>query len=145
MDHNPQFPRRQAVPMTSNLRCLVVVVDDYPELAESMVAMLEDMGHHAIALTDPRDVLEVVGQHQPHVALIDLDMPVINGWDVAAQIRRRYAHLDLTLVSVSALPAAEAEEKSRRAAFDAHLAKPIDASLLERVLGEVSPCVARLS
>ena len=123
-------------------RCVVVIVDDHPEVADSLALLVEGMGYGAITLTDARDVADVVDFHRPHIVLMDIDMPEMNGWDVAAHLRQCCEGRHLALVAVTGLDSAEARHKSAGAGFDAHVVKPLRAQTLEDLIRRFGHCKA---
>ena len=114
--------------------CRVLVVDDHPDAAESLARLIQGVGHEACSLTDATLVERVVAEFRPHILMLDIAMPPIDGWTLASALRRRYAPEDLKIVAITGFDGADAHVKSRKAGFDAHVAKPIDGALIEKIL-----------
>jgi CheY-like chemotaxis protein len=124
--------------------CRVLVADDHPDAAESLARLIEVLGHEARFLTDPTLVQGVIAEFRPHVVLLDIAMPHIDGWTLARRIRERYAPEELKLVAVTAFDTGDAHVNSRKAGFDAHVAKPIDGRLVQKILEQCFADAGRL-
>ena len=114
--------------------CRVLVVDDHPDAAESLARLIQVVGHEARALTDATLVEIAVAEFRPHILMLDIAMPPIDGWTLARELRLRHAPEDLKIVAITGYDGADDYVRSRKAGFDAHVAKPIDARLIEKIL-----------
>lgn len=105
----------------------ILVVDDNIDAANSLAMLLELDGHATRVAHCGTDALTAVREFEPHVALLDIGLPDISGYEVARQVR---AMNDLpSMPRLIALTGWGSEEDRRRAAeagFDAHLVKPVD-------------------
>jgi CheY-like chemotaxis protein len=111
----------------------VVVVEDDEDLRELVVQVLADLGFESEGCADGRAALEALRRPGglPAVVLLDLEMPVMNGWEF------RHAQLeDPLLAGVPVVVASSADARSLRA--DAYLAKPYGLSELCQVLARLS-------
>jgi CheY-like chemotaxis protein len=124
--------------------CRVLVVDDHPDSAESLAKVLEMHGHEARFLTNAILVEGLVADFKPHVLLLDIAMPRIDGWTLARTLRKHYPPETLKIVAVTAFDASDAHITSRKAGFDAHVAKPIDEELLQKILEQCFSDALRL-
>lgn len=114
----------------------IMVVDDNADAALTLNHLLELLGHHCTAVTDPRHAIEVATQVRPQIAILDINMPHVNGIDLARRFRE---HADLGkchLVALTAMDALDYREKIRHAGFDAHLRKPADMALLRAIIAQ---------
>ena len=108
----------------------VLLVDDNPDVLESTGALLRLAGHAVTALSDPQAVLALAdrldagGRPGPQVALLDIGLPGLNGYALAAELRRRAAFRDTDFVAVSGYGQPEDRARSQAAGFAAHLVKP---------------------
>jgi CheY-like chemotaxis protein len=138
MRRTAQVPRHAAcaVVYVATPRCRVLVVDDEQDTAQTFAYLLVGMGHEATFLTDPQKVIEKIAQLKPHIVFLDINMPGLNGWEVAKLIRKDYPNDGeaLKLVAVTGQTEQTAHEKSRKAGFDAHLLKPVSPDLAEAVV-----------
>lgn len=115
----------------------VLIVEDNPDLVELMRLVLDGAGYPTRVAYDGQEALAAARSRRPGLVLLDMLMPVMNGWDCARELRASYGE-DLPIVVVTA-----AEHASARAAevsADAALAKPFDMGdllrLVHRFLGD---------
>ena len=116
----------------------VLVVDDSYDTADSFAALVKSMGHDATFTTNPLEAVAVAKSFQADVAFLDLSMPHIDGFKLAGLFRAAPELKDLTLVAVSGFDGPEHRTQSRRAGFDAHVAKPLDPQLLKSIFTQFS-------
>ena len=112
----------------------MLVVDDNPDSAQTLAEVIRMMGHEAQFHTSPALVEPALELFKPHVLLLDIGMPEVDGWTLARSLRPRYNREQLKIVAVTGYAAASDHVRSREAGFDAHVAKPIDFEMLARVL-----------
>ena len=116
------------------IRRKVLVVDDYEDQAQSLGMLLSILGHETRLAFDGPTALEAARAFRPDVALIDLGIPELNGYEVARRIRE-LPQLDGTvLVAQTGWGHKDDRTRSRDAGFDHHLIKPIDIGELQRIL-----------
>jgi CheY-like chemotaxis protein len=68
----------------------VLVVDDDPDMAETMVMVLREAGYCVRSAGDGKQALEAVAERVPSLILLDVLMPVMDGWQCAREVRKRY-------------------------------------------------------
>jgi CheY-like chemotaxis protein len=124
--------------------CRVLVVDDHPDSAESLARLLQLAGHEAQFLTDAAVVEDAIQKFKPHVLLLDIAMPRIDGWTLARTLRQHYTPDDLKIVALTGFDTADAHVTSRKAGFDAHVAKPFDSALVEKIVEQCFADAVRL-
>jgi len=115
---------------------LILVVDDDFELRESLCAALEEEGFAVAGAGNGREALDYLrresrSQHSPSVVLLDLMMPVMNGWEFRAEQRRDPAIASIPVVILSAFARATDEELRDVETF---LRKPVDMPTLLEAL-----------
>ena len=113
-------------------RC-VLVVDDNPQVAESLARLLAIMGHQVHTAHDGAAALEAVRTFHPEVIFLDIGLPGMNGYEVAQHLRRQY-HRNMRLVAITGYGQEEDKRRSHQAGFDHHLVKPIAKEALQEVL-----------
>lgn len=112
----------------------VLVVDDNRDAAEMMVTMLQHRGHTVRAASDGMEALVIAAELKPHVAVLDLGLPVMDGYEVAERLQEALAPRALRLVAVTGYGQTKDRERTRAAGFARHLVKPVDLSELEAAL-----------
>lgn len=118
----------------STSRRRVLIVEDDTDTADSMAELLRMWGHDvAIARDGPTAVAEALVM-QPDVLLVDIGLPAIDGYGVAEALRARPETARIPLIAISGRARIEDRERSARAGFRTHLAKPVDPELLRGVL-----------
>jgi two-component system CheB/CheR fusion protein len=115
----------------------VLVVDDYPDNAESMALLLRLYGHEVeTALAGPA-ALESARARRPEVVLLDIDMPGMSGYEVAARLREMF-HGGVVLIAITALGLEADRRRCLEAGFDRHVVKPADPDKVEGLLRELA-------
>ncbi len=122
---------------TQASRRQVLVVDDDPVVAESMVVFLELEGHQVRSADSGDAALRVLTEFWPQVVLLDIGLPDMDGYAVAQAIRQLPGGDALKLVAVSGYGHEEAMARSRQAGFDRHLVKPVDPEKISALLMEI--------
>jgi signal transduction histidine kinase/FixJ family two-component response regulator len=125
-------PGRDAPPATQGRRVLVVEDNEDGRLALKM--MLQLKGHEVEAVGTGLAAVEAVQRRAPEVAIVDIGLPDINGWEVARRITQMALEPRPLLVAISGFGQHEDKEHSRQAGFDLHLTKPVDPDTLADVL-----------
>ena len=88
-------------------------------------------------------MLETVRQTLPHLIFLDIGMPDMDGWQLAPLLRRELRHHVFALVAVTGHADSESHIRSRKAGFDAHVAKPVDMALLDSILEQMHSKLSR--
>ncbi len=124
-----------------DVRCRVLVVDDNKDNADSVAMLLRMQQTFEIETAyDGRQALDVFDAFDPEVALLDLAMPKVSGYDLAFAFKKRKPAIRLIAISGLAFPADI--QRSQDAGFIHHLVKPFDPKELERaVKGECDEVV----
>lgn len=104
----------------------VLCVDDNRDVADSAVDLLRVTGFEARACYDGPAALALAVEFLPGVCLIDLNMPGMDGDELAVRLRAWAAGMPLVLVAVTAMSDEESGRRIRDAGFDLHLVKPVD-------------------
>ena len=110
------------------------MVDDKRDLANSTATLLALLGYQTRTAYNGREAVDAANEERPDVVLLDLNMPVLDGFEAARQIRRQHPAPPPLIVAVSALTGPKTESEIREAVFDHYVTKPADlAKLLELV------------
>jgi PAS domain S-box-containing protein len=128
-------PSHHAHAAAAGLR--VLVVDDNRDAAETLAALLDVMGHAAPIANDGPQALRMMRSFRPQVVFLDIGMPGMSGYEVAAEIRRDRAFDDAILVALTGWGGELDRARSASAGFDEHLTKPATIAAIEQVLARV--------
>ena len=119
--------------------CSVVVADDNCDAANTLVEILSGLGYRAVAVYDGQEAVDACAMFEPDLAILDVQMPLLDGC-AAARLIRAGAHPPGTIAVLSGLRHWEEPMKSQGGVFDVRLAKPprMDqlVELLSRALGD---------
>ncbi|MBO6937065.1 MAG: PAS domain-containing protein [Deltaproteobacteria bacterium] len=124
----PPAPERESGVLT------FVVVEDNDDSREMLALWLRSRGHTVIPCADGETGLEAILERRPDVAIVDLGLPGLDGYDVAKAVRERWEGPALRLVAVTGYGREEDRRRVMEAGFDAHLVKPVEVEVLERLL-----------
>jgi signal transduction histidine kinase len=117
----------------------VLLVDDNRDAADSLAMLLRMAGAQVQVAHDGPSALDALGPHRPHVALLDIGMPGMNGYELATQIRKRPEGRRTTLVALTGWGQEDDRRRSRAAGFEHHLVKPVAPRLLQDLLASLQP------
>ncbi len=117
----------------------VLVVDDDPDVAYSFALLLRTMGHEVETAQDAAAALALVETFRPHVAFIDLGLPDIEGYELAAALRATPAAAGMRLVALTGYGQEEVRQRASAAGFDTYLLKPVTAQTVEELLASFRP------
>lgn len=132
----PPTDAAATTPSGASLR--VLVVDDNVDAAQSLDALLSHFGHESrMAHDGPAAVASALAFH-PDVALLDIGLPELNGYEVARRIRAHPSLADVVLVAMTGYGLESDRELAMEAGFDHHLTKPADFKDVLEILSDVA-------
>ncbi len=99
--------------------------------------LLELQGHEVRVAYDGETALETARSFRPHVALLDIGMPLMDGYELARRLRATPETKDVLLVAMTGWGQEEDQRKSREAGFAHHLVKPFEPAALDKLLGDL--------
>jgi CheY-like chemotaxis protein len=114
----------------------ILVVDDNDDAAATLALLLSLMGHETRTANNGVDAIEVAELFHPDVALLDIGMPKLNGYDAARRIRQKPWGREMLLVALSGWGQEADRTKSSGAGFDHHLVKPVDVAEIQRLIAQ---------
>ena len=117
----------------------VLVVDDNEDGAESLALMLRFAGHETETAHDGLQAIAVAERFRPDAMLLDIGLPRLNGYEVCRRIRQQPWGAGLLMIAVTGWGQEEDRQRSREAGFDTHVVKPVDASVIMRMLASGVP------
>jgi signal transduction histidine kinase len=115
----------------------ILVADDNQDARESLAALLALSGHEVFRARDGSDALQSAERHRPHIALLDIGMPLANGYEVARSIRGQPWGRDMVLIALTGWGQESDRRRSHEAGFNNHLTKPVDPDVLDELLARV--------
>ena len=121
-----------AAPRTSERQPRVLVVDDDPNIRELLTQEFTEGGYNVSVAGDGREALAQVRRERPDVILLDVMMPEMNGFDVAAVLKNDPTTMEIPIVILSIV---QDRDRGFRLGVDRYLTKPIDTDLLFREVG----------
>ncbi|MGE0331777.1 MAG: ATP-binding protein [Ramlibacter sp.] len=114
----------------------IVVAEDNQDAGETLTVLLQIMGHDVRLARDGAEALGACRRDAPEVAILDIDMPGLSGYEVARTLRSEFP--GIFLIAASGWGQAEDISRGRAAGFDRHLIKPISPDELTKALSESS-------
>jgi signal transduction histidine kinase/ActR/RegA family two-component response regulator len=130
----PPAARCASAPVGESARRRILVVDDVPDSADSLAALLERQGHQTRTAYDGADAVRVTREYRPNVVLLDLGLPGLNGYEAARQIRALEGTEPPLLIAITGWGYDENRERTREAGFSHHLVKPVDPAALMQLI-----------
>jgi CheY-like chemotaxis protein len=121
-------PRRE---LEENAR-KILIVDDNEDAAGLLGTTLRAMGHEVLVASNGIEALRLAEDYVADVALLDLSMPVMDGYELAQLLRGLRGWSEVRLIAVTGYGQASDLERSRAAGFETHLVKPIDVEAIDQ-------------
>ncbi|MFN7131206.1 MAG: ATP-binding protein, partial [Myxococcales bacterium] len=125
------------LPAAASADTRLLVVDDNVDAAEVLAEALATLGYGVRVAHDGPQALDAAREFAPRVALVDIGLPVMDGYQVAQRLRATFGK-GVRLVALTGYGQDEDRRRSREAGFEQHLVKPIDFNALARLLEELA-------
>jgi PAS domain S-box-containing protein len=119
--------------------CRVLVVDDNRDAATTLGALLRLAGHSVALGYDGVEACELAQTYRPHVILLDIGMPRMNGYEACRKIRETAAGRQIVMIALTGWGQDDDRLQTSTAGFDDHLVKPVDFEVLRSLLAQVAP------
>ena len=126
---------RERRPVPAGAR--VVIVEDNADTRELLCELLKDQGYDCRSVASGKAALDLIREFEPHIALMDVGLPEMDGFELARRLRAARDTADMHLVAVTGYGRAADRVASREAGFDEHLVKPVQPEELLRVLANI--------
>jgi CheY-like chemotaxis protein len=120
-----------ALPATGKRR--VLVVEDEDDSRECLKLLLETEGHEVALTADGAAALEQLGTFRPDIALVDVGLPGMDGYEVARRVRSLPGGAAVKLIAMTGFGGEKNRRRAKQAGFDVHVTKPISYEQLARV------------
>lgn len=115
----------------------ILVIDDNEDAAEMLLMVLEAAGHDVRVANDPPSALALLETFAPELAIVDIGLPVMDGYELAREMRARLGERTPMLIALSGYGQEEDKRKSLESGFVAHMVKPVNvAGLIELIKGQ---------
>jgi PAS domain S-box-containing protein len=124
----------QPTPESQSGGMRVLLVDDNVDAMEMMGFLLAEMGYEAHTTADANEIEALAARHEPHVIVLDIGLPGVDGYQVARRIKSNPQLAHIRLVAHTGYGSPEDRRRAHEAGFDAHLVKPAELSDLEAAL-----------
>ena len=115
----------------------ILLADDNEDALESLATLLECDGHEVHTASDGAKALELAAKCRPDVALLDIGMPKMDGYELARLIRAQPWGKSIVLIALTGWGQDDDRRRSREVGFDSHLVKPLDPDALTTLLARL--------
>jgi PAS domain S-box-containing protein len=115
----------------------ILIVDDNVDLAEGLSTFLAGAGHEVQIAHDGAEALRTAEAFRPEIVLLDIGLPLLDGYEVARRLRRTPGLETIKIVGLSGYGEPKDRERSKEAGFDLYLVKPADLDRVEQVLRSI--------
>jgi CheY-like chemotaxis protein len=119
-------------------RLTLLIVDDNDDARATLAALLDRTRFDVQTASDAQSALALIERAPPRAVLLDIGLPVQDGYQLALQLRQRYSSAAMTLIAVTGYGSDDARRRSREAGFDYHLTKPVDVDAIQALLYALS-------
>jgi PAS domain S-box-containing protein len=126
----------EAAKATSKLR--ILVVDDNRDAAESLAMLLKVMGNNVRTASDGEMGVQAAAEFRPHVMLMDIGLPKLNGYEACRRIRQQTWSKNMVIIAVTGWGAEDDKRRSEEAGFDRHMVKPVDPTSLMELVADLN-------
>ena len=117
----------------------VLVVEDNIDAAETLTMVLAAFGHEIRIANDGLVAVQTAREFRPQMVLLDIGLPGLNGFEVAALLRAEPGLADAVLIAMTGYGETAARERSKAVGFDHHLVKPVDIDKILAILAGMPP------
>ena len=121
----------------------VLVADDDHDVADSLAMLLQAMGAEVRVAYGGKAAIELLPEFKPQLVLLDIGMPVMNGYETARRMRELTQGSDIVIAALSGWGQEGDRQRSFDAGFDHHFVKPLEIETLEKLLASIAPRIAR--
>jgi PAS domain S-box-containing protein len=112
----------------------VLIVDDNVDAAKTLRALLHELGHEPALAHDGAVALELAKSFQPNIALLDIGLPAMDGYELASRLRELLGDRTPRLIAITGYGQDSDRARARQAGFDRHLVKPVTLDALVSLL-----------
>ena len=115
----------------------ILVVEDTDDVRSLVKIFLELKGYHVVEATNGREAIERALQVHPALILMDLSMPILDGWAATRQLRQHAEMHDVPIIGLSAYCRGDWHQEAIEAGCNECVQKPVDNDVLEKVIAQL--------
>jgi signal transduction histidine kinase len=134
---DPVVTARPAADAVAASACRILLIEDNEDGREMMAAMLQQYDHEVMEAADGVEGLRVAAATLPDIALVDIGLPSIDGYEVARRLRADPATAEIRLIALTGYGLAEDQQRAIAAGFDLHLVKPVN---FDSLMAAIASC-----
>lgn len=120
--------------VSEGARLRILIAEDNRDSADSLKTLLEALGYEAHLVYDGEAAVHAAADLRPDVILMDIGLPVLNGYDAARRIRAQSPATRVLIVALTGWGQQADRRRSAEAGIDHHLVKPLDLAALKQIL-----------
>ena len=117
----------------------VLLVEDNTDIRELMADLIESWGYRVQTAAGGAEGVDLARRFSPRIALVDIALPDIDGYEVARRVREVFPKEKMHLVAMSGFSQPEDRARALQAGFDLHLVKPVEPDDLRKLLLDGNP------
>lgn len=122
----------------------ILIVDDNRDAAQSLGELLRMEGADVAIAFDGYDAIKTFGEFRPHIVLLDIGLPDLDGYQVATTLRDDPVGRELLIIAMTGWGQLEDKRRSSQAGFDGHLVKPVSLATVLHTIDSLQPRAARI-
>jgi CheY-like chemotaxis protein/two-component sensor histidine kinase len=126
--------RPDAAPKAKHDSRVILIADDNVDAAASLAMLLELTGNAVLVTHSGADAIAAARQHHPSIVILDIGMPEVDGYQVAAALRREAGGSELLLIALTGWGQTEDKQRALQAGFDFHFTKPVDLDAIRNTI-----------
>lgn len=142
---NETTPAPDFAPAASGNGARILVVDDNTDALESLRDYLVHQGYEVATASEPMQALGIADGFRPDIAVLDIGLPGMDGYELAIALRSTFPASQLRLIALTGYGQTKDFERSKRAGFDTHLVKPVSLEALDAAITRHLGAVRELS
>jgi CheY-like chemotaxis protein len=135
----PDPPHQSGVDVAPTYRARILVADDNRDAADTLSAILQLDGHEVRTAYDGVQALQIAERFAPQIALLDIGMPNLNGYQTARRIREQSWGSSMFLVALTGWGQEQDRRQATEAGFNCHLVKPGDPQMIGALIEQTKP------
>lgn len=126
--------RQDSKPLPCRTRRRILVVEDNLDAQRTLQTLLELWGHEVMVASDGGAGIDAISNQRPEIALVDIGLPVTDGYELARRLKRATGRAEVLLVALTGYGSPEQRARALEAGFDMHLVKPVEPDQLAALI-----------